>query len=1282
MANNINTNLASRLFAYIEHKVDISQSLKDVYKSSIIFIGDEQQILIPQFNAYVGIGMTSYNNTVTRIAGVESDIAELKKELGSKSVKGINVQWGASDTTGENRNKINEFTASGFQYSRLSGNVTLVGENDYNENTGFAYRGVQFAYIGDRYANGSLNADFGKWYAFNGENGFVGEAWQENSSITTYTNATSGITITYFYETEQTTENGVIVTKPINNRIVIDDKKTWSYMLSSYAYTLNFARDYADIQVETLYHDLLGIGEKILVPVTNSSMWRIDPTTGNSVFIGGTFYEWNDDSTPVMPTSMNDSENPVNWTLPEGKTSRWVKITEENTNVYNVAHEHFKISTDYNNTYNMDISNGIQTLKEVAYILDQLSDGSLGTVTYLTKAEWNADDGLNFDSEEQNHHTQVGNAYTISGTGAFQGTYYRVYTNGLPTTNSKKYGYWINTGNPENLGIQIAYSIAGNTADIQDLHDHVTLAENGQTTLRSISHYNIPNSLVTMYQYSNNQFAVTDTNESLPNETYAPAYNVGDTRMYTRLDLALTYYTYNNEITISEHLSDAAKTSIINDGEWKGIFKKADLTEVYGLGHTGMNTNDVHYLRPEGVTYYYINDNAFTAISADAQGFYNSSDWPSTLDDVFSGNWNIWYVPEANDTAFAEMADTSSYTYVNNTFKSVDSTFVANNISSVRFYTHAAGRFTYVTEPAVSDAQTHQYYIIEGEGNGNGFNYTQYDYAQHAVIKGANKIATTTWVSAYMKDSQGSMDAKIENILAQAKEYTNEKINALDSDYKFSYTDFFAYWADNDPFYGPGSEHVSDLAFAPGTTAYDTTLANKYGEWRNWLSSRGYYKSNEGINTEKGLTVVAEYTSTYTFNKMRSEVISNVYEINGITYAESKELPTDDIVVRTNVWNDQRDNYDKMVVAKVTLKADNENSLGSAKVEALFAYIANVDTNTGLSNPKQVFAKYNSNKTYVKVAEPTTAEVETFKGNNTTPQWETSYWTLNNDGQYVQSTTGELRAFFLNDKNSYDWKQLYEQKDAYYEVIIDSIQETETEINNVIATAKILVPDNGTTTEQTINITCADGNAGATVETNLYVIDTNEANRTNYISANVKHYDYTKFGGHGQNRFNLDINVTHIEDATVDNTGLADAYDVQNFIANMFTWVNISASVTEAQLSTAAGFYTPYSTIANTENDTTSLITGKKLYAFNYSENKYELIWDNTTVTSKYSTYAVAHLGKNIDGDIVAANAANVVAGSEFYALAYDGGSQMVLTYTRTQEAWTNPLNMTLTNVK
>ena len=95
MTNNINVNLAGRLFAYVQHGVDISENIKKEYNSSLIFIGDESQIYVPAKNTYVGIGTTAYSHTIEAINDLNSAMAELMNSSKSATVQRIYPQYGS-----------------------------------------------------------------------------------------------------------------------------------------------------------------------------------------------------------------------------------------------------------------------------------------------------------------------------------------------------------------------------------------------------------------------------------------------------------------------------------------------------------------------------------------------------------------------------------------------------------------------------------------------------------------------------------------------------------------------------------------------------------------------------------------------------------------------------------------------------------------------------------------------------------------------------------------------------------------------------------------------------------------------------------------------------------------------------------------------------------------------------------------------------------------------------------------------------------------------------------
>lgn len=1162
MANNINTNLAQRLFAYIQHADDLytNSNILQVYKNAMIFIGDEKQIYVPAFNTYVGIGMTSYNNTVSRIAQAESEIAKLNQTLQSESVKGIYVQW-----NGTYYKPLNQTIATN---NKLSGDVTISGIDNYNVATGFAYHNA-YAY----------DSSTGQWVTIG-----------ENDETTNLANATSGITLTYQYDTKTEEIDGKVMTVPKGHRIVIDDSKTWAYMTRAYDYSLTFSREYTNSRIETLYHDILGIGESVLVPITYNDMFSDNPAGGKD-FVPGEYYYWTGSGDPVMgPITTTEGTDPetgdpvTNYNLPTGWTQASGAPAAGSSNTYYV------LSTTYNNTYNENISDGIQTLKEVAHILDQISDGAIGTTTYLTKTEWNTYGGSN-----NVHWSYTGNSYTNDNGHA--GTYYRVYVNGKPTTSESKYAYYVVTTG-ENLGIQIAYSIAGNTADIQDLHEHVELAENGETTLRSISSYNIPSNLLTFTQWSNNRFTSTDTEQSLDDLTGMPSYLVGDARLMARLDLASTYVTYNDVYSTSDNtLINTTNNEVINDVTRYGVFEKVDMLTL-----------------PEWTTNTYYKESGGTMTLMDTDG----GNWPTTVTDVvkYADKDNIYWIPSTN----------ISQKFYNDKFEQVTAAYMADNIANVEgFYTLSNDQYTYW------DQTTHQdtdYYRRTEVGK---------DYVQHAITDTANHIATTAWVTALYNDKQTKIESDLANILAKANKYTDDSIDALDNNLSYSYTEYNTWLTSSD----------RDIKFveSPGTTAY-TAEQNTY--WNQFVA-------------EVGANEYAAYLS----NKLKSHYISGLAEENGIVeITETTELPTDQLEITYNIWsagklNDA--NFEELNLSALSIDTNTADTNAEADLQKLFTYIYN----GGSGKNHQIYYKDDANDaTEVYVKAETTDVNKSNSSNGYAASDQVPVYILNNEGEYVAIPNLETaNAFATGNTNSAYYQQVYKKEAGYFEVLTDSIEVEDNETSADYGKLKsfdIVIPGGTKTITRSGNF-----------PTFYYkVYDTAEIK---YLTGKVNHYDYSKEGGVGQNEIDLQVHITRIEDATATNSGLVDAFDVQNYIESMFTWVNISASVTETQLSTYADFYTEYSTIAKTQNECNALVTAVTatgtLYRYDNAQAKYIAI-DNT--------YTATHLMKDATGNVISYATTGGAENSEFWAVAYDS-TKVAKLYVTEQTVFTNPYNMTLT---
>ena len=1191
MANNVNTNLTQRLFAYIQHRDDLTTAMTEVYKNSLIFVGDQRQIYVPLYNAYVGIGMDNYNAVVNRVSTVEQGLADLKQKSTVGVVTGAYVQRTADLPDG--------LAGDDIVGNKLGGDILFTANGNYDENSGWAY-------------------EHNLVYLFNTDS--KTGSWTTTGGIKNNTNATSGIRLSYYINYVNDTVDGVPVSRPAGHRIVIDDTMTWSYMTHAYTYSLNFTRDYTNTRIETLYHDLLGEPNPVLVPVPYDSMFTIDPTNGNQTFIPGNYYYWNGTGEAKMPEIIGTGEN-ANLENDAWISTNpgWAKLADNTTPTSGT--QYYKLSSGYDNTYNMNIADGIQTLKEVAYILDQLSDGGLGSYTYISKTQWtDAGNTWTLVAGESNAYTSTDPEYA--------GTYFRVITaSGNPTTSEKNYAYYVKV-NPENLGIQMAYSIAGNTADINDLHEHVELAEAGKTTTRSMSYINTAN-LATVSQWSHTELSITDTDESLPSVTYngQSAYIIGDVISTVSLDLANTYLTYSYAMTVNDNVYTVSNisevTGVINDAERVGVFQKVNFV------------NDL----PDFVsgTYYNYDSTAHTMTLQT-----NKPDgWPKTRQQAveWGNNNNYYWMPG------------DAYDYANATFeKTTAEHFAEHHTANDHYYTKDAnGHYTYVTEPTAANVA--DYYVMTDDG--------EY-YAQHAIIDTANHIATTAWVDAYYKDNQAKITEQINDILDDAKEYTDQEIGKLDNNLKNSYGEF-ATWMEN-------NNHV--FTEVPGT-ADSTTEHNAY--WTQYLTEASATKN--------------KYDSAYVANKLRSQYISNIVETDGVVeITETTELPTDQLEITNTVWNSQQSKAGYKKVTEVTewpASADDSLNDADSAIEDVSEQLFTFVYNNG-KTPRQIYYHSDTavNNEYV--------YVELTSGTDTAG---TSDYILNNDGTYSQLDTNAMAdaaniidAFNNPTTKSAYWRQVYKKQTPYYEVKTSTI--------SYVAGA-----DN-----DTISFIGLDGTEHSIViasNTNKLYVKNGATTKVEYLTGSVAHYDYTYAGGEGQNKVTLNVNITNVEDSTPTNRGFADSYDVKEYIENIFSWVNLSANVSQSAFESTAAFYNIYDIdvkVKNYTDDSTELPdpktadqkaldeayalidkvygtdakpTGNKLYYKN-TNDKYEAI--NTKSAARGY---IRKLQRTAAGVPVASGG---VAGSDFYTISMASG-QKTPVYTTEQSVVVNPINMVATKV-
>ena len=1242
---NLNANIASKLISYVRHGVDINSEIKEVYKNSLIFIGDESQIYVPAMNTYVGIGNTAYNNTISRIDAIEQQISELGTTLSADLVSKIYVNYSLDEINGTN-GKQAAGVAAGLSAEEwaLNNEITIKGVGDYDENTGFA-------------KDNSSNASRYHTYTANHFDNTAGtkEVIVTNSQ---YYNSqshqpTSGITVTPYWGTKQTVLNqatGQYITKRTGSYITIDDKLTWSYMTSAYSYALNYTRIHTANEIDRLYHNLLGDSVSTYLPVSfgtaiedvtesiskltaaeianynteHTDKYLVTSGTGSNVYYylldrnTEYYYAYTNNGTPAEGTSANKVYVSLTYTdlaglLTNGLSSLHsgsIRYTTGNADIDQFP-QLYVLDTQYNSTYNINIADGIQTLKEVAYLLDILSDGNLGSVTYYTYAEYNAL------------------------TTAEKSSAYMITPQNSHPANTDVYAYIVNTGDPENLGIQIAYSIAGNQAQINDLHTHVEKIEKGETSVRSVQTTDTEFTTVSVQGQLN--WGNTDTNQgdstqpghpnyvaSGVNHNETPSYMVGDVNIKFAINTGLVY------ATIYHPANEAAKNYLYTDGygvDWYGYFTAADMnnlgtdTEVIGsTTYSSYYTASIETETGTGYTYAVMTRIPAANVILDpyVQGSTIQYYWiPDAADARNDANQNKIWQKVTRDELVA-LGDNDTLPNSSITKAGCTDFYVLNSDGTYTNVAATDGTSTAALKAINQQTNEDTFYFIAGHN----------EFEIHAKT-GENKIATTEWVGAFVNDSIKDITNTVGNIVEEANNYTKKKISELDTNY--IYSDFSTYW----------TSYVASHSLVVGTTAYETAYTNEYNDY-----------IRRGADEAKIFGTTGDYRLSYI---TRSQYTYNIIEEDGVVRAEHRELPSDTILATAEVWGAE---------SNITSRHEYAELINDTSYSPLYETLYNWKHQTTHDN--QLFVPV-TDGAYIPLA--TTAE----------KPWQTGtvYVLDANTNTFTQFNAGTSRMSDYRDTANKYWVQLYVKGTRYDELDLNDWEWAD-QANNILKVGNyILTKETTGANAGKINAT-SDGNSYTFVS----YISTTAAQSTKYFSVEEKHFSYLN-GGNGENQLSVKAHITRIEDASTSNTGFADAYDVQKYIESLFTWVDISATAPESVVNTSDKYYkhltydeyttqTLYNRIDNAGTPNYSVESNPVTAYFWKDNNSYYGLTSDTTDTpdTDNTLDTTGHI--TVDGNYIyvqffadSATAQKYTAASNYYV--------------RTEEPIINPLNLKTT---
>lgn len=1323
MANS-NVNIAQRLFAYIKHKVDINEDIKQIYENSLIFIGDEQQIYVPTINTYVGMGVTSYNVTNQRIDDLKNQLEELANTMSSDIVSKIYANY-SKDEFNTYGNYTGTIWPQGADYLSMNNYITFKGVGNYEVDP--SKRPATGGNVVTSYEL-TLNDDDHTHLVINSENILSHQDYTQ-STVEHFFDpkqrwATSGITITPHYGELVEVENPIthqIIKKQQGNYITIDDTQTWSYMTSAYAYTMSFAQHYTDVEVDRIYHDILGMEEATYIPVPFDQIFKKielgdfdnngDPIVPEgAVQIGNDYYQVvvDPDRQYFTRTKSNDpnGSEPYNsitttdlvdfLTAHSGNLYVYDNFDDVNNPGHNVPEslvgnypQIYVLDPTATNTYNMNLRDGINTLKEVAYLLDQLSDGQLGETTYITYGQYTdayetqSADAANFDENE------------------FYATYHLIIPRNQHPANDDLYAYYV-VSNPENLGITIAYSIAGNQKQIDDLHHHTELIESGRTNVRSIQSTQTNLASIVMTGGSN-EWVNTDTNQiylepgvivggtsynsNYPNiytqnsnaNHIGKDYRVGDIDLKLSLDLAQTYITVNTQVhDLSETYDN--RTSSSNYGvEYVDDYKVADMTQIHaGVSYYTYNvtTGDFDLVAANDLITNYRdlpvdNDGNILQYYWKPTGEYDPLDENSIKtigDDV---NSHFKYISEAdlaNVMTSGVPRDPASMPYLyafNKTTKKYVAVCTPSGTNDNSVLPTAGLNWYSNYDPASSDYINYDrrlFYVDKVD-----------EYQYNAYIIARNQLATTDWVGAYMDARVGDIASDLEDILEQAKKYTDEKIAELDTNY--IYSDFDALYWDN-----------QSVEYTEGSEAYKLAYLEAYQRFVNG-QQLSYSYHDAGNNLIEG--TFNEYADTLR-NTSRSEYLYNVTEEDGIISGEGRELPSDRIVVETEIWGAETSSTTKRFQYSVLESQNNDSSL----LTTLYNWVHSTTTDDPAN---QLFVI--DGETFEKISPE-----ETLTGNDY------AYVFNSATGLYSEDTVGNILEYTAYtssgatismvadyaDTSHFAWRQLYRKAPKFVELDLDSAELLDPTVPTVdVSTINVLLFNNRTytlTKDTTTGVITVSGNScpsatAAELESVYYIsAQPTGGEKVEYLTSGQKHFTYEN-GGHGENELTVKANIVKLEDASATNTGFADAFDVKTYIDNLFKWVDISASVDETTLITREAFYKHI-----TYDEYINMATTPTIYGKNASD-QFVVVASPATAYYYFSdNYFAGTTSQEVETHkgnrgAVTVNGAPAYARLEFNAQGfaqYDSIGQNVYDsssdyYIRIEEGKINPRNLILT---
>jgi len=433
--------IGEKIFSYIANGSELNENMVAQYQSSLIFIGDEQQIFNPLTGAYVGIGLTRFNQVAQSLSNNTKMLTYLDQHIHGNVVNSLWVEF--------NREQFNDkFNSPSVQPANIAGHQLAAGdENMLMTNQDIVIKGLHN--YDTEYHIGKTTDDIGHLLKDTNDSTNINNTLWQHIDLDNSTYGSTGITINVHHTgsyVSGTDEHGFYYSYwKGQDYLTIDDNLTWAYIAYQNTNTLKLAKQMAVTQANRVYHDILGISDpvyiekefdevfstniygdletivdgkkgEVYVHVNSTDPNKADKGDFRRVYIYNDpnsekyyIYAWADNGNAndyyILETNDPDVPGTMQITVQDDNGDDHIltlkKISDENLKDWlfaddgydkipaNEGEKNWRVAwyhrdDDATAQGQMNLADGIQTIREIAYILDRITDGSDDDIINIT----------------------------------------------------------------------------------------------------------------------------------------------------------------------------------------------------------------------------------------------------------------------------------------------------------------------------------------------------------------------------------------------------------------------------------------------------------------------------------------------------------------------------------------------------------------------------------------------------------------------------------------------------------------------------------------------------------------------------------------------------------------------------------------------------------------------------------------------------------------------------------------------------------------------------------